>query len=54
MKYDGTFTQFVDDCMIEIFDALISGGTKAMKCAIYNCINRAVLMGRDGCQFKQG
>lgn len=53
MKYDGTFKQFVDACMIEIFDALISGGTRSMKTAVYNCINRAVMMGVSGCNFKE-
>lgn len=46
--YDGTFPEFVDECMHDIFNALITGGTKAMKGAIYNCINQAAMIQKKG------
>lgn len=52
MKYDGTFDDFVNDALRAAFDGLVTGGLSGMKSAIYNYINMAVLIGRDGSQFK--
>jgi hypothetical protein len=52
MKYDGTFEDFVNEALRAAFDGLITGGTKGMKTAIYQYINIAVQLGRDGSQFK--
>jgi hypothetical protein len=53
MKYDGTFEDFVNEALHAAFDGLITGGTKGMKTAIWQYINMAVLIGRDGSQFKK-
>jgi len=53
MKYDGTFSEFVAEAVREAFDGLLTGGTKGMKSAIYHYLNMAVLIGRNGSNFKQ-
>jgi len=48
MRYDGTFNDYVNECMQSVFDGLVSGGMKGMKAALYNCISNAAYISKNG------
>jgi hypothetical protein len=43
-----TFSEFVDEAFADIFDGLITGGTSKMKSRVWMCIERAVIISKNG------
>lgn len=48
MNKNPTFKDYVNECMQDIFDGLISGGTKEMKSRLHQAISQAAWIAQNG------